>query len=178
MTKKERREYNKQQQKKRWLAKHPEYKREYSKKWHAEHPEYSKQYYAEHKKDPEYRKKRNKIGTKYHKRRYHNDLAYKLSENMSTAIYKSLKGNKNGYHWETLVGYTLEQLKEYLESLFRPGMSWENYGEWHIDHIIPISLWKFSSPEDREFKQCWALANLQPLWWEDNIRKGNKIVCS
>ena len=65
-----------------------------------------------------------------------------------------------------------------IENKFKPGMTWNNYGRngWHIDHIIPISLWEFETPQDREFKQCWALCNLQPLWESENIAKLNKVV--
>jgi len=57
-------------------------------------------------------------------------------------------------------------------------MNWNNYGKygWTIDHIIPISWWKFESYEDREFKQCWCLANLQPLWAHDNFSKHNRYA--
>jgi len=99
---------------------------------------------------------------------------FRLNSNIRCLIYISVKGNKNGQHWELLVGYTLKQLKVHLEALFQPGMSWDNYGRWHIDHIIPMSLWQFEKPEDREFKQCWALCNLQPLWAKENLRKYNK----
>ena len=54
-------------------------------------------------------------------------------------------------------------------------MNWDNYGEWHVDHIIPKSSFNFSSKHDKEFKECWALDNLQPLWAEDNIAKSDKI---
>jgi hypothetical protein len=63
----------------------------------------------------------------------------------------------------------------HLEKQFTNGMTWENRNEWHIDHIIPQSLWKYETYDDREFKQCWALCNLQPLWAEDNLSKGNRI---
>lgn len=100
----------------------------------------------------------------------------KLSCNMSTMIGQSLKGNKAGRHWETLVPYTLEDLKQHLENLFQLKMSWNNYGEWHVDHKIPKSIFKFTSHEDKEFQKCWALKNLQPLWAEENQRKYNKLV--
>lgn len=95
---------------------------------------------------------------------------------LSLGIRRSLNGNKGGRHWESLVGYTLEQLKDHLESLFQSGMLWDNYGfyGWHIDHKRPISSFSFTEPEDEEFKQCWALENLQPLWAEDNIKKSDK----
>jgi len=99
----------------------------------------------------------------------------KLNAAMSTGINTSLKNKKSGYHWENLVEYTLEDLMRHLESQFRDGMSWENYGEWHIDHIIPKSYFKFESPDDEEFKKCWSLENLQPLWASENIKKGNRL---
>lgn len=65
-------------------------------------------------------------------------------------------------------------LNQNVEKKFDENMSWNNYGKWHIDHIIPISWWEYNSKNDREFKQCWGLANLQPLWAKDNFIKGNR----
>ena len=91
---------------------------------------------------------------------------------------RALKGNKQGRKWENLVGYSCEELRNHLEKLFKIGMTWEIFlqGKIHIDHIIPRSWWIYESPDDSEFKQCWALCNLQPLWNEDNIKKSNKVV--
>lgn len=101
----------------------------------------------------------------------------KLSKSISNRINYSLKNGKGGYHWEELVNYTLQDLMDHLEKLFKPNMRWSNHGKagWEIDHIIPISLWQFESCQDREFKQCWALCNLQPLWTKDNLLKGDKV---
>jgi len=66
--------------------------------------------------------------------------------------------------------------KNHLEKQFKDGMTWDNYGDWHIDHIRPISSFNFKSYEDKEFKECWDLNNLQPLWAEENIRKHNRIL--
>lgn len=88
----------------------------------------------------------------------------KLANNISAAIYYALKGNKQGLHWEDLVGYNLQQLKEHLESQFTPEMSWDNYGKyWEIDHIIPINTFNLTSFNESKFKICWSLANLRPL---------------
>jgi len=102
----------------------------------------------------------------------------RLSNNISRAMRSSLKKGKEGRHWEDLVGYTLQDLIEHIEKQFKKGMSWNNYNktDWNIDHIIPLDSWKFSSYKDREFKQCWALANLQPLWASENFVKSNKII--
>ena len=99
----------------------------------------------------------------------------RLTQNISNAIRKSLHDNKKGRHWEDLIGYTLDQLKKHIEKQFKPGMTWENYGEWHLDHKIPISAFNFEKSEDADFQSCWALKNLQPLWAKDNLKKNNKL---
>lgn len=71
-----------------------------------------------------------------------------------------------------LVGCSLEQLKHRLEKQFAEGMSWENYGEWHIDHIKPLSL--FNLIKEEEQRKAFHYTNLQPLWARDNLSKGNK----
>ena len=106
------------------------------------------------------------------------DPKYCLNHSVTTAIWFALKGNKAGRHWEDLVGYTLQELMIHLENLFEPWMTWENYGEWHIDHKRPQSLFNYETAEDTEFQECWALANLQPLEATVNIKKSNhyKII--
>jgi hypothetical protein len=117
-----------------------------------------------------------KYWNEYAKERRKNIPKLDISMRMSRSMNLSLTKGKNGYHWETLVNYTLQDLMLHLEYMFKDGMSWLNRNEWHIDHIIPISLWEFSSYNDREFKQCFALCNLQPLWAIDNRKKFNKIL--
>ena len=101
----------------------------------------------------------------------------RLNHNVSVGIGISLRWNKKGYHWEKLVGYTLKQLKQNLERKFTDGMTWKNYGQfgWHIDHIIPISAFNFEKSEDDDFKRCWDLKNLRPLWAFGNHSKGGRI---
>lgn len=65
----------------------------------------------------------------------------------------------------------MDQLKTHLEKQFLPGMAWENYGKWHIDHIRPRRL--FDRTEEG-VKASWCLSNLRPLWAADNIRKSDK----
>jgi hypothetical protein len=101
------------------------------------------------------------------------DPQVKLHARITSSINRSLHGNKQGRSWESLVGYTCLDLRCHLERLFLPGMTWEGMREWHVDHKRPVSSFKFSSPEDEDFKLCWCLDNLQPLWALDNIKKGN-----
>lgn len=100
----------------------------------------------------------------------------KLCDALRNGICRSLKGHKNGRKWEMLVGYTLLELMEHLEKQFQPGMTFDNYGKWEIDHIRPRSSFRFVYHTDADFIRCWALENLQPLWKVDNIRKRDKII--
>ena len=99
----------------------------------------------------------------------------RLHYRMLHSIWLALKKNKAGESWQTLVGYTVFDLKAHLEALFQPGMSWTNMGEWHVDHIRPRSSFEFDSPTDPQFLECWALSNLQPLWKLDNLRKSSRL---
>lgn len=106
-----------------------------------------------------------------HRLRSATDPAFRAHKRMASAIFQALKGRKNGRKWETLVGYTCADLVRHLERQFVSGMSWNNMGEWHIDHIVPKSSFKYTDETDPEFKACWALTNLRPLWRGDNQTK-------
>lgn len=96
-----------------------------------------------------------------------------MGRNISSSLKR--RGLKKGKcKWTEMVGYSLNELAEHLERNFKEGMSWSNYGRngWHIDHIKPSSFFSYTSFKCSEFKQCWALENLQPMWEKDNIRKG------
>jgi len=99
----------------------------------------------------------------------------RLNNNVSCLMRASLKYGKDGHRWESLVPYTINNLILHLESKFTEGMSWENYGKWHVDHKIPMSAFNYTKPEHDDFKKCWSLKNLQPLWAKDNISKGAKL---
>lgn len=107
------------------------------------------------------------------------DPIYRLNKNISSLIRHSLNNKKNGYHWENIVGYTCDDLIAHLEKLFKPGMSWGNYGlgynKWNIDHIIPVSLFNITSAECKGFKKCWSLENLRPMWSYENLTKKNTL---
>ncbi len=101
----------------------------------------------------------------------------KINQRMATGIRDSLNGNKGGRAWETLVGYTVEQVKRHIEKRFTDGMTWEQFlkGKIHIDHKIPLSVFNFEKSEDIDFQKAWSLNNLQPLWATDNLKKRNKL---
>jgi hypothetical protein len=143
-----------------WYNKNKEYRKEYYDKWRTENIH----------KHREYKRK-------YEKHRKDTDPLYKLISNFRTAIYQVLKENrvdKNQSYFDVLQ-YTPEQLIVHLEKQFTEGITWENYGEWHVDHKLPISSFNIQEMGDSEFMKCWSLENLQPMWGEENIRKSNKI---
>jgi hypothetical protein len=82
-------------------------------------------------------------------------------------------GRKNAATFD-LVGCTVQELMAHLERQFAVGMSWENMGEWHIDHVRPCASFDLTDLEQQ--KDCFHWSNLQPLWAEENIRKGAKLV--
>jgi len=115
-----------------------------------------------------------KIAQGRYREKHKNVPKYKIDRAMGASIWEALKNNKAGRKWESLVGYTLQDLMAHLEKQFDEKMKWDNYGNyWWIDHIKPRSLFKYKYPEDKEFKFCWALKNLQPLERMENIKKSN-----
>lgn len=109
-------------------------------------------------------------------RRYGTDLAFTLKMRTSALLRASLRAGHKSQKTEALLGYTIEDLRKHLEAGFSEGMTWEKFlaGEIHIDHIRPVSSFSIDSDSCEDFKACWALDNLQPLWAKDNISKGAK----
>lgn len=101
----------------------------------------------------------------------------RLNNRISCAVWRGLKDRKAGRTWAELVGYELRELTQHIERQFLKGMSWENMGEWHIDHITPLSSFSFTEAHDADFKRAWALPNLRPLWAVDNVEKSDKRTC-
>lgn len=112
-------------------------------------------------------------GREYHKRKLATDPKYKLAHCLRVRVSDALfskRWNKSNT-LKNYLGCSLDQLIEHLENLFVPGMTWENHGDWHIDHIMPLSSAK--SPQNL-YDLC-HYKNLQPLWKIDNISKGSRF---
>lgn len=92
---------------------------------------------------------------------------------LNSRLRRKKLGKSTGIHFKDFP-FNLLDLMSHMESLFKPGMSWDNYGELQIDHIKPDSLFNYSSSKDEDFLECWGLKNLQPLWKIDNLKKGAK----
>ena len=111
----------------------------------------------------------------YNKERYRSDPDFRIRLNLRSRINQAIKksNSRRFFKLENLIGCTIEQLKIHLESQFIEGMSWENYGEWHIDHIMPCSSFDLEKKENQLI--CCNYKNLQPLWAQDNLKKGSRI---
>ncbi len=102
------------------------------------------------------------------------DTFKKLKRSLRRRFKKALDGNKSGGKAVTYLGCTISDFKAYLAMLFIDGMSWDNYGLWHIDHIKPLC--SFDLRDEDEVKKACHYSNLKPLWAEDNIRKAKEDV--
>lgn len=120
------------------------------------------------------RERINEYNQKWKKEKMNSDPLYKLSSMISTLISRSIKNQ--GYKKESrtfeILGCSFEEFKIYIESKFQEGMCWSNHGDWHFDHIIPISL----AQSEEDVYRLNHYSNFQPLWAFDNISKGNRTT--
>lgn len=119
-----------------------------------------------------------------------NEPLFKLRDRISTSIYQSLKrnaGGKNKKSFLKFLPYSIKELKQYIESIFEPWMTWKNHGiysnlnwndedssswKWQLDHIIPHSHFKYQTMDCEDFKKCWSLSNLRPYSAKQNVLDG------
>ena len=123
-----------------------------SKKWRKSHPEYIRE---------------------YNKNWYHSCIKNRVSNILRSRITYAIKNNQKGGHLLNLLGCSIKKLTQHLETQFQQGMTWDNYGEWQIDHIKPCASFDLSKISEQ--KICFNYKNLQPLWAKDNQSKGVKI---
>jgi hypothetical protein len=151
-----------------WRSNNLEKYKKYRAAWYLENPNYTLNHYCKNKEKIDNQRneqKRKKLKT---------DPVFKLRKNLRARLKVALRGNyKTGSAIRDL-GCSVEFLKQYLESKFTPGMTWENYGKrgWHIDHVTALAKFDILNPD--ELKKAVHYTNLQPLWAIDNLRKGSK----
>jgi hypothetical protein len=161
---------------KKWRDNNKEYLADKSKTWYEQNKEHRKEYHKKWRTDNIDKWRQTKRD--YERNRKASDPLYKLISNFRTAIYQVLKESnvEKNRHYFDILQYTPEELIIHLESQFKDTMTWDNYGEWHVDHKLPITSFNIEEMGDKEFMKCWALENLQPMWGDENIRKSNKIL--
>jgi hypothetical protein len=130
-----------------------------------------------------YQKNKSKLKAQimeWNKRKRESDPKFKLSNNIRTLIRESFKRTCKGVYnkpskTESILGCTIPEFISYIESMLKPGMTFENHGagyeKWNLDHIIPIS----SATNKDDIVKLNHYTNFQPLWFEENMAKGKKI---
>ena len=116
--------------------------------------------------------KRKKLKRKKHFDRYYNNENYRMKHLLRSRIILALKNNSKSMSTIKLIGCSIEQLWLHIEKQFKPGMTRENQGLWHIDHIKPCAAFDLSKPEEQQ--KCFHYTNLQPLWAKENLMKSDK----
>lgn len=117
-----------------------------------------------------------KYAVEYSRKRRKEDSIYRFNKNTRALIYKSFKRGDNDFkknnNTENILGCSISDFKKYLENKFTEGMNLDNYGLWHLDHIIPVS----SAKNEEDIIKLNHYTNFQPLWAIDNIKKSNNII--
>ena len=103
------------------------------------------------------------------------DPVFRATDRLRTRLWRAVTevGASKTAGTAELTGLDLAALKEHLAVQFAEGMTWDNYGEWHIDHIRPCSSFDLTDAEQQ--RECFHFSNLQPLWAVENLRKGAKL---
>lgn len=121
------------------------------------------------------KERENKNQKVYHKKRMKSDVGYRIKYYLHKRFREAINKNQKKGIVINLLGCSIIEFKEYLQSMFTYGMNWNNYGVngWHIDHIIPCAVFDLSKKEAQEF--CFHCSNLQPMWGDENMKKNSKV---
>lgn len=106
------------------------------------------------------------------KRRQREDPKKRFIGALRTQVWSAISGHRKYRSTFDMLGYSREELIAHIERQFLRGMTWGNYGDWHIDHIIPLADFLIDGPQS--VRAAWALSNLRPLWASDNVRKRSR----
>ena len=152
--------------------------KEYAKQWRLDNKEYMPQYRLDNKEKNKKYLKKWRLNNKEKTRNYQNfkvktDPIFRFIKNQRNRVWCALKGRNKSKSTIKLLGCSIEECWNHLEQQFKLGMTRDNYGLWHVDHIIPCASFDFSDPKQQEL--CFHYTNLQPLWAEDNLKKGAKL---
>lgn len=150
-----------------WKAANKEHVAAYNKQWYANNSDRSL------KLNQAWRSRNRSLRNAQLRKRYKTDARYRIEIGLRTRIHTVLRrrmllGYKSASSM-TLVGCSVDDLMRHIESLFLPGMRWDNHGEWHVDHKRPCASFDLLDPKQQ--RACFHYTNLQPLWAVDNLKK-------
>ena len=159
---------------KREAKKYREENKEYFKKKSRENYEREKELGIDRKKEwiENNREQYREYTREYTKERMENDLQFKMVVNHRKRVswvFKELKLKKKRSS-KDILGTDIDEVIKHIEEQFKDGMNWENYWDWHIDHIIPLS----SSSNTEELEALFYYKNIQPMWGDENLTKGTQ----
>ena len=188
----------KKQYQKQWSLDNKEKKKQYQKQYNLDNKEknkeqmkqwcldnkeklkkYRQQYYLNNlEKNKEKMKQwrldnREKINS-YYRNKTKTDPIFRFIKNQRIRMWSALKGKRKFKSTIKLLGCSIEECWNHLEQQFKPGMTRDNYGLWHVDHIIPCASFDDLS-DTKQQKKCFHYTNLQPLWAIDNMKKGARL---
>jgi hypothetical protein len=155
------------------------------KQWRKDNPDKQKEYDFNRKtNDPDHLKRwarENKEHIKQYRKNYDRRRreipTVKILKNLRSRAGNFFSGETKFHHMKEMLGCTLEEFKNHLESKWTEGMNWSNYGKgkgrWNIDHIVPCASFDFTNSENQ--RACFHFSNTQPMWGGDNSRKGKSI---
>lgn len=146
-------------------------RKSYMDDYNRSYREVNKEKLRQYDKDRFLKKRKSRLDSYY---KHRDDPLFRARRNLSKRLYKCLK-SINGSKPKTMsiLGCSISELKIYIESKFQEGMTWDNYGMWHIDHIKPCAL--FDLTKEEQVNECFHFSNLQPLWATDNCSKGARF---
>jgi len=159
------------QEKKQYYAETKHVRADYYKTYRDQNKEYFNQYSNIH-----YHTKK-ELYREWNKNRYHSDPAFRVKHVTAARISQALKTYQTLKKDRTIeyLGCTMDEYTYYLEQMFTPDMSWDNYGEyWEIDHIKPIDA--FDLNDEDQLYEAFKYTNTQPLKKEDNREKSNRYL--
>lgn len=139
-----------------WYEKNKERWKSHTREWAAANPE------------------KVKAAKRAHFLRKHNNPYFRLVAALRTRLRGALNGRCKSARTLELIGCPVPELQQHLTRQFKPGMAWENYGLWQVDHIRPCDSFDLSDPAQQ--RECFNFSNLQPLWKTENLSKGNKYA--
>lgn len=111
----------------------------------------------------------------YERNKFQSDEKYIIDRKIRTFLKDVIRKNIRKSKYEKILGYTISQFESHIEKQFEPWMSWENYGEWEIDHIQPKNLFYYDSFNNPTLRKCWNLLNLRPLDKVINNKRKRKV---
>lgn len=170
---------------KKWRDAHPNHSKERyardrdrilarQKLYHQKHSKKKLDFAKAYRENPANRERISKQKTAWYLNKRRTDIGFRILCNLRRRLYDFVKGKSKSARTIEIVGCSIDGLKLHIQKQWKPGMTWENYGKWEIDHIIPCASFSNLELLDQQ-RQCFGFENLQPLWRHENNAKSDSM---